>query len=126
MFVDHAIRSPNYSPRGTQAISMIVLHATAGSARGALAWLTNPAARVSAHYPIEKSGRIYHLVPDECAAWHAGRASWRGQTAINELSIGIELENANDGRDPYPPEQIEALLELAREKVARYRIAPEM
>jgi N-acetyl-anhydromuramyl-L-alanine amidase AmpD len=126
MIVDHTIRSPNYSPRGAQAISMMVLHATAGSARGALAWLTNPAARVSAHYLIEKSGRTYQLVPDECVAWHAGRASWRGQTAINELSLGIELENANDGRDPYPPEQIEALLELAREKVARYRIAPEM
>ena len=45
MFVDRAIQSPNYSPRGQQKISMIVLHATAGTARSALAWLTNPAAR---------------------------------------------------------------------------------
>jgi N-acetyl-anhydromuramyl-L-alanine amidase AmpD len=120
------MRSPNYSPRGEQKISMIVLHATVGSARSALAWLTNPAARVSAHYLIDRSGHTYQLVPDEYTAWHAGRASWHGQTKINELSLGIELENANDGRDPYPPEQIDALLELTQEKVAQYQIAPDM
>src|SRR6266508_660397 len=95
--IDQAIRSPNYSVRGNQSISMIVLHATVGSAASALAWLTNPAARVSAHYLIEKSGHTYQLVADEHAAWHAGRASWHGQTAINECSIGIELVNDNSG-----------------------------
>jgi N-acetyl-anhydromuramyl-L-alanine amidase AmpD len=105
---------------------MIVLHATAGSAPSALAWLTNPAARVSAHYLIDKSGHTYQLVDDQYAAWHAGRASWHGQTAINECSIGIELVNRNDARDGYPPEQIQALLELTQAKVAEYRIGPEM
>jgi N-acetyl-anhydromuramyl-L-alanine amidase AmpD len=126
MFVDRAIQSPNYSPRGQQKISMIVLHATAGTARSALAWLTNPAARVSAHYLIDKSGHTYQLVRDENTAWHAGRASWHGQTKINELSLGVELENANDGRDPYPQEQIDALLQLTQEKVSQYNIAPDM
>ncbi len=105
---------------------MIVLHATVGSARSALAWLTNPAARVSAHYLIDKSGHIYQLVADEYCAWHAGRAGWHGQTAINEISLGIELENANDGRDTYPPEQIDALQQLTQAKVTQYRIAPDM
>jgi N-acetyl-anhydromuramyl-L-alanine amidase AmpD len=124
--IDRTHRSPNSGSRDGRAIQMIVLHATVGTARSALAWLTNPAARVSAHYLIDKSGRIYQLVADEDAAWHAGRAEWKGETAINELSIGIELENANDGRDPYPIEQITALLSLVQEKVARYQIAPEM
>ena len=126
MLVDLTIRSPNHSPRHGRPITMLVVHATAGSARSALAWLTNPLSRVSAHYLIDKTGHVYQLVPDDRAAWHAGRASWRGETAINEISIGIELENANDGKDPYPPEQIEALLTLAREKVAHYHIAPDM
>ena len=112
MLIDTTIRSPNNAPRGNHTISMIVLHATAGSARSALAWLTNPAARVSAHYLIDKGGHIYQLVPDELVAWHAGRASWRGQSAINEISLGIELENANNGRDPYPQAQLDALVEL--------------
>jgi hypothetical protein len=105
---------------------MLVIHATAGSARSALAWLTTPLSRVSAHYLIDKSGRVYQLVPDERAAWHAGRARWHGETAINDSSIGVELENANDGRDAYPAAQIDALLELAAEKTAQYRIAPDM
>ena len=105
---------------------MIVLHATAGSARGALAWLTKREARVSAHYLIDKAGHTYQLVADEYAAWHAGRASWKGQTAINEVSLGIELENSNDGHDPYPTAQIDALLRLAQAKVDQYGIAPEM
>jgi N-acetylmuramoyl-L-alanine amidase len=124
--VDLSVRSPNHSPRGGHQITMLVIHATAGSARSALAWLTTPMSRVSAHYLIDKSGHIYQLVPDERVAWHAGRASWHGMTAINEISIGIELENANNGRDPYPPEQIDALLALAAEKVEKYHIAPNM
>ncbi|MBK9714450.1 MAG: N-acetylmuramoyl-L-alanine amidase [Kouleothrix sp.] len=120
------VRSPNYGARGGRDIAMLVVHATAGSLRGALAWLTNAAARVSAHYLIDKQGQVYQLVPDELAAWHAGRAGWRGETAINEISLGIELENANDGRDPYPAGQVDALLRLARDKVARYQIAPAM
>lgn len=126
MNVDLTYRSPNHSSRDGKPITMIVLHATVGNARSALAWLTNPAARVSAHYVIDKAGAIYQLVPDELTAWHAGRAAWRGETAVNEVSIGIELENANDGRDPYPAAQIAALVELVREKVARYGIAPDM
>jgi N-acetylmuramoyl-L-alanine amidase len=126
LIIDQAIRSPNYSLRGGQSISMIVLHATVGSARSALAWLTNPAARVSTHYLIDKSGHIYQLVADEYCAWHAGHASWHGQTAINEMSLGIELENANDGRDVYPPEQIGALQQLIQAKATQYRIAPDM
>ena len=89
--IDLSVRSPNHSPRGSHQITMLVIHATAGSARGALAWLTSPLSRVSAHYLITKGGHINQLVSDERAAWHAGRASWQGETAINELSLGIEL-----------------------------------
>src|SRR3954463_11295279 len=110
--VDLSVRSPNQSPRHNRAITMMVIHATAGSARSALGWLTTPLSRVSAHYLIDKGGHIYQLGPDDRAAWHAGRAAWHGETAINDISIGIELENANDGRDAYPPEQLDALLEL--------------
>jgi N-acetylmuramoyl-L-alanine amidase len=126
MQLDISYRSPNYGARGTHPIRMVVLHATVGSARSALAWLTNRAARVSAHYLIDKTGHVYQLVPDEYAAWHAGNALWKGETAINECSIGIELENANNGRDPYPPTQLDALLELTRDLISRYQIAPEM
>jgi hypothetical protein len=120
--IDQSHKSPNHGPRNGHAISMIVLHATVGSVRSALAWLTNPASRVSSHYVIDKAGHISQLVQDEDAAWHAGRARWHGVTDINAVSLGVELENANDGHDPYPPAQLASAHWLCQDKIARYNI----
>lgn len=118
----HQHPSPNHSPRGGHSISMLVLHSTVGGIASSLAWLTNPASRVSSHYVIDKAGTIYQLVQDEMAAWHAGRATWHGVTDINAVSLGIEMENANTGHDPYPPPQIAACHWLCQDKIARYNI----
>jgi len=120
--IDQAHRSPNHAPRGDIDISMIVLHATVGSYASALAWLLNPKSKVSSHYLIRKDGYIAQLVADDQIAWHAGRASWHGVTDINERSLGIELENANSGRDVYPAAQLAAAHWLCQEKIARYNI----
>lgn len=122
MNIDHSIKSPNHNPRSDIDISMLVLHATVGSARSALTWLCNPASKASTHYLIDKTGHIYQLVADDQVAWHAGRASWHGVTTINERSIGIELENANDGRDPYPATQLAACHDLCQSLIARFNI----
>lgn len=117
--IDTTHRSPNHEPR-TRPIALVVLHATAGSLAGSLAWLCTPASKVSTHYLIAKSGHVYQLVDDDAVAWHAGRAEWHGETAINDISLGVELENANDGRDPYPAAQVAALTTLVRALFARY------
>ena len=126
--IDRSHASPNHSPRHGHPITMLLLHATAGSYASALAWLCNPLPngnpdkRVSTNYLIRKDGHIDQLVDDGQAAWHAGVARWNGETAINDISLGVELENANDGRDPYPPAQYNALLNLASAKIAEYHI----
>lgn len=117
--------SPNHSSRGGHPIRLVILHATAGSAASALGWLCNPASKVSAHYLIDKAGRIYALVEETLAAWHAGRAAWQGETDINAISIGIELENANTGTDPYPPAQLAAAAGLCCDLCRRYGLGPE-
>lgn len=129
--IDATTPSKNYSSREGSAITMLVIHATAGSFASALQELRDPkpqapGKRVSAHYLISKTGHIAQLVPDAQAAWHAGVSSWRGVTNINACSIGIELENANTGADPYPPIQIDALIWLSRILVAQYAIVQEM
>jgi len=121
--IDSSRRSANRSPRGSTIIEMIVLHATVGSAKSALDWLTSPASKVSTHYLIDNAGKVYQLVADDQVAWHAGRSSWHGVTKVNECSLGIELENANDGRDPYPAVQLEQCRLLCLDKIARYHIA---
>lgn len=125
--------SPNYTPRGLHRVQALVMHSTVGSWDSALGWLRNPKARASAHYLVSKTGRIAQLVQEGNAAWHAGRSQWRGlevwstvkgvaTPSLNLVSVGIELENRNDGRDPYPEPQYQAALWLAREIVARHRI----
>lgn len=47
---------------------------------------------VSAHYLIDRSGRVYQLVKDNNIAWHAGASIMPdGRTNVNQFSIGIEL-----------------------------------
>lgn len=74
--------------------------------------MCNPESKVSAHYLIDKLGGIYHLVHEQNLAWHAGESQWEGKPNVNAFSVGIELENANDGKDPYPTAQLEACVGL--------------
>ena len=126
--IDHTHKSPNFSSRDGRSISMIVLHSTVGSARSALDWLTTPASRVSTHYLIDKAGKIYQLVDDLDAAWHAGKSAWFGLDSeeIQQCSLGVELENLNDGRDPYPRAQLDAAEWLCRSSTRLYAIVPDM
>ncbi|MGF1640827.1 MAG: N-acetylmuramoyl-L-alanine amidase [Rhodospirillales bacterium] len=104
---------------------MLVLHYTGmETAEAALARLTDPAAAVSAHYLIDEDGTIRRLVEEDCRAWHAGVAFWRGATDINARSIGIELVNPGHefGYRPFPEPQMAALVELAGDIVARHPI----
>lgn len=91
----------------------IVLHHTGGT--NSLDWLsTTPGSQVSVHALIDKRGVIYRLVPDGKNAWHVGRSALGNYArsapagSCNEICLGIELENKGTGRDPYPPEQIDA------------------
>ena len=125
--------SPNHSSRNGRVPSLLVLHSTVGNAASSLGHLINPAPggkpdnAVSIHYLITKKGLVYQLVNDARAAWHAGASTWLGldSDAIRECSIGIELENRNDGHDPYPAVQVDALSELSRALIDRYHIRRE-
>ncbi len=123
-----ACASPNHDerPHGA-AIDILVLHYTGmKTADEAIARLTDPQARVSAHYTIGRDGQVYAHVPEERRAWHAGVSYWAGETNVNARSIGIEIVNPGHefGYVPFADEQIDALLELSRGIVARHPIPP--
>lgn len=110
-------KSPNYrkGPKNRK-ITCVVLHATATSGlQSPKEWLCDPASQVSSHFLIDLDGTIYQLVDDNDIAWHAGVSEWKGQDNVNDFSIGIELVNANDGKMPYPPEQLSSLVGLVAE-----------
>ncbi len=116
--------SPNFDVRALP-VTMLVLHYTGmQDAAGALARLTDPAAKVSAHYVVDEDGTIHRLVAEEHRAWHAGRSHWRGVTDINSASIGIEIINPGHewGYRAFPDAQIEALIPLVHEIKERHAI----
>lgn len=118
--------SPNHDAR-SRAVDMVVLHYTGmRSGAEALARLRDPAAAVSAHYLVEEDGRVFHLVPEDRRAWHAGLSSWRGEGEINARSIGIEIVNPGHewGYRPFPDRQIDAVIALLKEISERHKIAP--
>ncbi len=107
--------SPNYNdrPAGTD-IDTIVLHHTAGgdTAQGVGNFFKNPAAQVSAHYVVGKDGAIVQSVPDSKRSWHAGTSEFKGKSDVNDFSVGIEIVNHGDDKDPYTDKQYDALINL--------------
>lgn len=115
------VPSTNFEPRRPV---MIVLHYTQqSSADAALDTLRsrNWQGPVSAHYLVGDDGQIYQLVADLDRAWHAGEGSWGPITDVNDVSIGIEIDN--DGREPYTEVQITALIRLLDDLTTRLGIA---
>ncbi|WP_438768239.1 1,6-anhydro-N-acetylmuramyl-L-alanine amidase AmpD [Kushneria sp. TE3] len=120
MIVDHRLASarqvvsPNADVRPADEISRIVLHSISlppGHFGGddiealftnRLDWDAHPffqsirGLRVSAHLLIRRDGSCVQFVPFNRRAWHAGRSRWQGRQALNDFTIGIELEG--DGR----------------------------
>lgn len=110
--------SPNFDQRRP---NFVILHQTSNdNAATALATLTDPIRRVSAHYLIGRDGVVMQLVDEAERAWHAGESWWGGNTDLNSASIGIELDNTGD--EAFAEAQIVALLALLEELRTRYRI----
>ncbi|MCL9998410.1 MAG: N-acetylmuramoyl-L-alanine amidase [Erythrobacter sp.] len=119
--------SPNFDERSLP-VTMVVLHYTEMKPVGtAIERLTDPAAKVSAHYLITEEGGVIRLVPEDKRAWHAGASFWRGIPDVNSASIGIELDHpghepANGGYRGFAEAQIDALIPLLSRIVKQYDI----
>lgn len=80
--------------------------------------------QVSAHFLIERDGRVTQFVSCLDRAWHAGKSSFEGRENCNDFSLGIELEGTDDL--PYSDAQYDALGRLACGLLRAYpAITPE-
>jgi N-acetylmuramoyl-L-alanine amidase len=138
--------SPNFDAR-TRGIDLLILHYT-GMGDGAIALqrLCDPdpragiyafpweapadgdakLGRVSAHYVVQEDGHILALVDEDQRAWHAGAGEWAGAAELNARSIGIEIVNGGHdfGLPDYPDAQVEAVLALCADIMARHGLKP--
>ena len=119
--------SPNYDRRKREAnsIQIIVFHYTGmQSERESIKKLCNPSSKVSSHYLINRSGKIFSLVQDRHVAWHAGKSCWGRYKNLNESSIGIELVNKGHqfGYTSFKKKQITILVNLCKKLIKKYKI----
>lgn len=116
-------RSPNFGRRPAGAVvDCIVLHADAGKTEsGTIAWICDPASKVSYHYLVHRDGAITQLVPADMRAWHAGASSYQGRKNVNDISLGVAFGNDQRG-EPFRPAQIAAGVALVADLCWEYRI----
>jgi AmpD protein len=68
--------------------------------------------KVSSHFYIRRNGELVQFVPVHKRAWHAGASCCMGREAVNDFSIGIELEGCDD--DTFEEAQYLTLIELTQ------------
>jgi N-acetylmuramoyl-L-alanine amidase len=125
--IDHSYRAKSQDSRARY----LILHFTGGTWESSLKILTED--NVSSHYLVRDNPvKIYQLVGEDRRAYHAGLSSWKGETMLNAASIGIEIQNPGDTKGPdgieyheYPKAQIDAVIGLVKEIVARHGIPPD-
>lgn len=121
--VHRELPSPNWDERALP-VTMAVIHYTEMERDDALRRLTDPEAKVSAHYFIGEDGEVVRLVDEDRRAWHAGASYWRGHKDVNSASVGIELDHPGHalGYREFAEAQIEALIPLLHDIVRRHDI----
>ena len=119
--------SPNFSnkARSNKKINSIIIHYTGmQSERESLERLVSLKSKVSCHYLISRSGKIFRIVKDHHIAWHAGKSMWGKYKNLNKNSIGIELVNKGHkyGYQSFTKIQIKKLIYLCKSLKRKYRI----
>src|SRR5579863_2483406 len=126
--VAEVMAAPNHGERRDgMRPDMIVLHYTGmDDPEAALELLKARGSEVSAHYFVFEDGRVIQMVQESKRAWHAGIASWAGETDINSCSIGIEIANPGHeyGYRDFPKRQIAAVTALCRSILTRHAVPP--
>ena len=127
--IDHSLVSKGQNSR----VRFIVIHYTVSDLQRSIMLLTEK--EVSAHYLLtdEQTPKMYGLVDEKNSAWHAGVSSWKSYSNLNNSSIGIEIVNPGftetpDGKRtyfPFPQSQMDQLIPLLKDLVARHKVAPE-
>lgn len=122
-----------YSAKGQSSrVKFLVLHYTVSDLPTSVRILTQQV--VSSHYLLtdEAEPVVYGLVDESRQANHAGVSYWKGYTQLNASSVGIEIVNPGftegpAGRiwHPFPQAQIDRLIVLVKDIVARHHIPPE-
>jgi N-acetylmuramoyl-L-alanine amidase len=130
--IDHSLSTPDQRSR----VKYLVLHYTVTDTPQSIRIFTHQTGvEASIHYLLSNDPEpiIYGIVDESRTAYQAGSDSgWKSDRNLNNISIGIEIVNAGwvdgpEGRSwaPFPQKQIDTLIPLIKDIMARHHIAPE-
>ena len=126
--IDRSLSAKGQSSR----VKFIIVHYTVSDLPLSIKILTER--EVSAHYLLtdQVPPVVYGLVDETRQSNHAGVSNWKNYTQMNGSSVGIEIVNPGftespSGRVyyPFPQSQIDRLIVLLKEIVARHGVPPE-
>ncbi len=134
------LASPNCNPRPEGvSIDLVVIHSISlppdefdnGNVQrlftNQLDWDAHPyfqgirGLKVSSHFFISRTGKLWQFVSCNDRAWHAGESAYRGRSQCNDDSIGIELEGLEGNTFESP--QYDTLCSLCAALAQRYPIS---
>lgn len=135
------LASPHHRDRSGREVDLIVVHHitcppgrfgtkdVAALFLGTLDTGKHPAYRevegkeLSAHFLVDRRGRVTQFVATGRAAYHAGESRWRGRDGCNDFSVGIEL--IGDADHDFAARQYATLGRLCRDLMrAHPKITP--
>jgi N-acetyl-anhydromuramyl-L-alanine amidase AmpD len=127
--IDHPADRAHCCGEARLGYRWIFLHATGGV--NSLNWLSTTSPHdtpVSCHRLIAKDGTIYKIVPDDKVAYTqgpsvAGPVPGNGEN-MNQWALSIEMENLDNGHDPYPVTQVRACALQVVEWIGAYGFIP--
>jgi N-acetyl-anhydromuramyl-L-alanine amidase AmpD len=114
-------QSPNIS-RARIVPKGIVLHHTAGSYAGSVAWCLNPQSKVSYHCIVDMNGDRTILALPTQRAWHAGKSSFKGQSDCNTFMLGVAVSGNTYNRD-LTAREIDSVAEYCVEQMKEFGIS---
>lgn len=104
--------------RAGRKVKYVVIHvAEAPAMSNVINWFTNPACPVSAHYGVDRDGKLYQFVSEADTGYHAANR------IMNYESIGIE--HAGYSGRPFSKEQIQVSAQLTARICRGYGIPLE-
>lgn len=130
--LDHSLATQDQTSR----VKYLVLHYTVTNTPDSIKLFTGRGgAEVSVHYLLTDDAQpvIYNIVDETRTAYQAGGdAGWKADRSLNYMSVGIEIVNSgwSDGPNgrvwaPFPQRQIDTLIPLVKDIMARNHIKPE-
>ena len=123
----HYKQAKSFTSGRTRTIQSIVLHSTDGREQGDIDTLTGTSPKVSVHWYVTRTGKIYHFVDNTDTAFHAGKVV--SVKYSNEASLGIEQEHfdpdpqhGRPGNEDWPDAQIQAAANISAFLCQRYNL----